>query len=68
MSNYAGKADLKNATDVDTSNFVKTSDLVSLKLDSGELILLINVPSGLNSLKSKVDKLYVDKVKPVPTD
>ena len=68
MSNYGGKADLKNETDVDTSNFVKTSDLVSLKLDSGELILLINVPSGLNSLKSKVDKLYVDKVKPVPTD
>ena len=24
--------------------------------------------SGLNSLKTKVDKLYVDKLKPVPTN
>ena len=31
LSNYAIKADLKNATGVDTSNFAKKYDLASLK-------------------------------------
>ena len=63
MCIYAAKSDLKNTTGVDTSNFAKKSDLVSLKLDVDELDVekVKNVPSDLNSLKSKVEKLDVDK-------
>ena len=32
LSNYARKADLKNATDVDTSDFAKKTDFANLKL------------------------------------
>ena len=31
LSNYATKADLKNATGVDTSDFAKKTDLTNLK-------------------------------------
>ena len=33
LSNYATKSDLKIATDVNTSDFTKKTDLVSLKTD-----------------------------------
>ena len=33
LSNYATKANLKNAAGVDTSNFTKKTDLVNLKFD-----------------------------------
>ena len=70
LSNDATKADLKNATYVDTSNFAKNNDLASLaiEVDKLEIDRLKNVPTGLNSLKSKVDKLGVDKLVPVPVD
>ena len=29
---------------------------------------MVNVPSGLNDLKTKVDDLHVDKLKTVPVD
>ena len=48
LSNYATKADLKNATGVDISKFAKKVDLANLKS------------------KSKVDKLDVGKLVPVP--
>ena len=59
LSNYATKADLKNATGVDTSDFAKKTDLANLKSDVDKLDIdkLKNVPSGLSNLKSKVDKL-----------
>ena len=64
LSNYATKADLKNATGVDTSKFVKKTDLANLKSDVDKLDIdeLKNVPSNLNNLKSKVDKLDADKL------
>ena len=64
MSNYATKSNLKNATNIDTSDFF---DLTISKLDVDELGIdkFKNVPSGLGSLESKVDKLDIDKVKPV---
>ena len=70
MFNYATKPDLKNVTGVDTSNFSKEADLVSLKskidkLDTDELEKLQN---SLNSLKSKLHKLGVDKLKTVFVD
>ena len=37
LSYYMTKADLKNATGVDTLNFAKKSDLASLKSEIGKL-------------------------------
>ena len=37
LSNYATKADLKNAAGVDTSKFAKKGDLVSLKSEFDKL-------------------------------
>ena len=63
LSNYTTKADLKNATAVDTSKFTKKVDFANLKSDVDKLDndKLKNVSSNLSSLKSKVDKLDVDK-------
>ena len=68
LSNYATKADLENATGVDTSKSAKKVDLANLKSDVDKLDIdkLKNAPSNLNNLKSKVDKLDVDKLVPVP--
>ena len=54
LSNYATKFALTGA---DTSNMAIKSDLVSIKSDFHELNIekLKNIPSGLNSLKSKED-------------
>ena len=69
LSNYATKADLKNATGVDTSDFPKKTDLANLKSDVDKLDIdkLKNVPTNLSNL-SKVDKLDVDKLVPLPVD
>ena len=70
MPNYKTKADLKNATGIDTSKFAKKVDLANLKynIDKLDIDKLKNVPTNLNNLKSKVDKLDVDKLVPVPVD
>ena len=70
LSNYATKADLKNATGVDTSKFAKKVDLANLKsnVDKLDIDKLKNVPSGLSSLKSKVDKLDIGKLETTPVD
>ena len=69
-SNYATKADLKNATGVDTSKFVKKIDLANLKSDLDQLDIdkFKNVPTNLSNLKNKVDKLDIDKLVLVPVD
>ena len=53
LSNYATKADLKNATGIDTS---KLADLVSLKaeVDKIDVNKLKTIPDDLSHLKSKV--------------
>ena len=70
LSTYTTKADIKNATGVDTSDFAKKTDFASLKSDVDKLDIdkLKNVPSNLSNLKSKVDKLDVDKLVPVAVD
>ena len=58
LLNYVIKSNLKNTTGVDTSAFSKKVDLANLKSDVDKLDSdkLKNVPTNLNSLKSKVDK------------
>ena len=70
LSNYATKADFKNATGVDTSDFAKKTDLANLKSNADKLDIykLKNIPSNLSNLESKVDKLDVDKLVPVPVN
>ena len=70
MSNYATKADLKNAAGFNTLDFAKKTDLANLKSDVDKLDIdkLRNVQSNLGNLKSKVDKLDIDKLVPVPVD
>ena len=55
LSNYATKADLKNAIGVDTSDCNKKTDLANLKSDVDKLDLakLKNVLSNLDNLKSR---------------
>ena len=64
------ETDLKNATGVDTSSFVKKIDLASFKSNVEQLDndKLRNIPTNLSSLKSKVDKLDVDELVPVAVD
>ena len=52
---------LKNGTGVDTSKFAKTVDIANWKSDIDQLKIdkLKNVSSGLDSFKSKVDKLGI---------
>ena len=61
LSNYAAKADSKNATKVDLTNL--KSDVEKLGIDK-----LKNAPSDLRNSKSKVDDLDVDKLLPAPRD
>ena len=53
LSNYATKADLKNATGVDTSKFAKNVDLDNLKsdVDKVDIDKLKNVPTNLSNFK-----------------
>ena len=70
LSNYATKAQLKHASDVDESKFAKKVDLANLQSNVVKLDIdkLKNVPTNFKHLKSKVDKLYVDKLVCVPVD
>ena len=70
LSNYATKADLKNAAGFNTSDFAKKTDLANLKSDVDKLDIdkLRNVRTILSKVKLKVDKLDVDKLVPVPVD
>ena len=65
MSNYATKADLKNATVVDTSKLAAKSDLVSLKaeVDKIDVDKLKTVPVDLSKLSNVADNDVVKKTK-----
>ena len=56
LFNYATKADLKNATGVDTSKLAAKSDLASLKAEVDKLDIdkLIPVPLDLRKLSDLV--------------
>ena len=63
-SNYAKKAELRNATGVDTLDFAKKTDLANLKsdVDKSDIDKSKKLQTNLRDLKSKVDKLDVDKL------
>ena len=64
LSNYATKANLKNAVGVDASSFAKKTDVANLKSNVEKLDInkIKNVPTNLSNLESKVYKLDVDKL------
>ena len=64
LSKCATKENLKNAADVDTSDFANNSDLANLKSDVDKLDIdkLKNVLTDLYSLKSKEGKLDIGKL------
>ena len=70
LSNHATKADLKNATGTDTSDFAIKIDLAHLQSDVNKLGIdkFKNVPSNLSTLKSKVDNLNIEKLETTPVD
>ena len=70
LSNYETKADLKNASGVDTSKFAKKVDLVNLisNVDKLDMNKLKNALTSLSNLKTKIYESDVGKVVPVPPD
>ena len=70
LTNYARKANLKNATGVDTSDSAKKTNLANFKSNVGKLYIdkLKNVPTNLSNLKNKVDNLDIDILVVVPVD
>ena len=70
LFNYATKADLKNATGVDTSDFAKKTDLANSKsvVDKLDIDKLKNVRRGLNNLKNEVDELDICKLETTTVD
>ena len=70
LSNYATKADLRNAKGADTSDGAKKTDLANLKSDVDKIDIdeLIVVQSNLSNLKCKVDKSDIGKLETAPMD
>ena len=70
LSNYSTKADIKNITHVDTSNFALKTNLANLKTEVDKLDIdkLKSLPNKLINSNTKVDKLDINKLTPVPED
>ena len=69
LSNYA-PIKLEHAAGVATSDLAAAKYFVASKADVGKLEInkLVNDPTSLNNLKTKVDDLDVIKLKTVPVD
>ena len=70
MSNYATKKKLDHATGADTSSLAAKRDFIALKAEADKLDIgkLVNVPTSLNNLKTKIYDLDRNKLKTVPAD
>ena len=70
MWNYITKKELGHATEVDTSDWAAKNDFIALKAEVDKLDInkLVNVPTSLNNLKTKVDELDFIKSKTVSLD
>ena len=68
MSNYATKLKLEHATSVDTSDLAAKKYFIDFKAEVDKLGIakLVNVPTSLNNLKTKINDLDVGKLKAVP--
>ena len=64
LSNYAAKADIKDITHVDTSNFALTTNLANLKTEVDKLDIdkLVPIPADLSKLSNVVKNDVVKKV------
>ena len=69
-TNQATKKELEHATGVDTSKLAAKTDSIALKAEVKKLNTnkLVNVPTTLNNLKTRVDDLHNDKLKAVPVN
>ena len=65
LSNYATKKELDHATDIHTSDLAPKKDFIALKaeVDKLDISKLVNVPSSLNNLKTKVNDLDIGELK-----
>ena len=63
LSSYAAKPDLKNVTDVDTSNFALKNNLANLKIEVDKLDIekLVPAPVDLSKLSDVVKNDVVKK-------
>ena len=70
LTNYVAKIELEHAAGVDTSDLAAEQSFIALKsgVDKLDINKQVNVPTSLNNLKTKVDDLYVGKLKTVPID
>ena len=70
LSNYAAKKELIHGTAVDTSDLASKNDFIILKTEVDKLNInkLVNVPTSLKNLNTKVDDLDDGKVKAVSVD
>ena len=64
LSNYATKADFKNATGIDTSKLATKSDLASLRAEEDKLDIekLIPIPVDLNKLSDVVKMMLLKEL------
>ena len=64
LSNYATKADIKNITHVDTSNFSLKTNLANLKTEVHKLDIdkLVPIPADLKKLSNVVKNDVVKKI------
>ena len=64
LSNYATKADIKNITHVDTSNFALKTNLANLKTEVDKLDIdkLVPIPANLSKLSNEVKNDVVKKL------
>ena len=64
LSNYATKADIKNISHVDTSNFALKSNLASLKteVDKLDIYKLVPVPVDLSKLSDVLKMMLLKKL------
>ena len=67
---YAIKKELEHAAGVDTSDLAAKKYVIALKaeVDKTDINKLVNVPTSLNNLKTKVNYLHVGKLKTIPID
>ena len=65
LSNYATKKEFEHATGVNTSDLAAKTDFITLKAEADKIDInkLVNVPTSLNDLKTKINDLDVGKLK-----